>query len=417
MEFSRFTDKKHNKFYLLLGCFFLFSFYFSLHYYQIFYKGYPLEVGSTNLSLARNLYFQGRWSVEDNNNILLSSDLISQKGVKANDIGNKLTPIFYRYIFTLFGYNANLPVLASLFLWSISAVFIFLILYKLFSFPAAIFGFILDSFLPWFWVLSTYAGFYELAIFFFIGGLFLYFSNKNEKILLLAGIFFSFAILARNAFIISVFAILLFEFYQKRFSKKFIYLLLPILIIVGSSFIFDYINQSNVYFINDKNSYRIYSHLFPDPYTFHFNQAEYLNELKNNSAGDLADFLEMFGQKISWRQKLFTYYYSFQYYVKNFFRLPIFGGPFILFLMILGGYHLYFKNKKLLQLCLLWLLTWFIFLFFLRSSNYDHFAEIRFIVVALSAFGFYQLSLLIGNHWENKNKFTKSITVILVGLF
>lgn len=416
MKSLDFTLKKHNKLYLVGLCLLCFSFYFSLHYYQIYYKNYPLEVGSTSLSLARNLHFTNLWSFEDAKNVYLSSDIIVEKGVISNDIGNKLTPIFYKYVFDIFGFNTNIAIIVCLILWSLSAVLIFLILYKLFGLPIAFLGFAIDSLLPYFWGLSTNAGFYELAVFLFTGGLFFYFFTKGNKILIIAGIFFALAILARNAFVISVFAILFFELYQSRFSKRLFFLALPILIIVGSSFALDYINQSNYYFTENKDSYNLYGHLFPDPYTFHFNQEEYINKIKDTATGDMANFLEMYGEKTSLKQKLFSYYYSFTYYIKNFFRLPILGGPFILFLMILGGYYLYGKNKKLIQLFLFWLVSWFILLFILRTSNYDHFAEIRFIIVTLSAIGFYQLAVLLSDYFKDQKKLTKSINVILVGL-
>ena len=206
----------------------VFAAYFLVHYYQIFSKGYPLDISSTNLIVARNLHLADSFSVEDERNVFLSSELVAEKGQRSN-LGNRITPLFYRYVFDIFGFSVSLPLFVSLFFWSLSAVFIFLILYRLFGLGIGLIGVGIDILLPNFWITSTTAGFYEVAILFFVMGLFFYLKRKKYFYLLLASCLFAVAILARNAFIVSFAAIVIFEFYQSNFkiSKKLLFLVLP----------------------------------------------------------------------------------------------------------------------------------------------------------------------------------------------
>lgn len=392
----------------------IFASYFSIHYYQIFYKGYPLDVYDSNLTLARNLHFTGLGYIEDEKNIYLSTDLVAERGQK-NDAGNKLTPIFYKYIFDLFGFSYNLPIFVSLFLWSLSAVFIFLILYKFFNIWIGLIGSIIDILLPYFWIASTTAGFYELAILFFIFGLFFYLKREKYYYLFFAGIFFALAILARNAFVISAAAIAIFELYQRKSIKRLIFLTLPMFLIVGFSFTVDLIKGENYYLTEKSNSFSYYSELFPDSYTYHFNKEQYLEQIKNEVKGDTANFLEMYGYNLGFKGKVKLYLNSAIYYLKNFFRLPILGGPMILLLMILGFYYLLKENKLLAKLFFIWLTIWYLGLIFMKTSNYNHFIEIRLIIVALSAFGFFKFLKVIFE--DQKNSLKKNLWLGLIFIF
>jgi len=139
-----------------------------------FYKGQSPWLGYRNLNLARNMALSGKFSVESQQNIFLSSMEISSQGQIANT-GNSLTPVIYSWIFKAFGFNYNLPVFVSVILSALTSVLIFLLIFRLLGLWPALLAASLDLFLPVNWLGALAAGFYEWAMLFFVLGLVCYF--------------------------------------------------------------------------------------------------------------------------------------------------------------------------------------------------------------------------------------------------
>ena len=124
-----------------------------------FYKGQSPWLGYRNLNLARNMALSGKFSVESQQNIFLSSKEISSQGQIANT-GNSLTPVIYSWIFKAFGFNYNLPVFVSVILSALTSVLIFLLIFRLLGLWPALLAASLDLFLPVNWLGALAAGFF-----------------------------------------------------------------------------------------------------------------------------------------------------------------------------------------------------------------------------------------------------------------
>src|SRR4030042_5632778 len=89
---------------LILISLFLIS--LAIHAYPLIYKGYPPHLSAESLVIAKNLHLTGNYSSTDNQGIILSSKLISSRGI-FDTTENKLTALIYAKIFDIFGFNRN----------------------------------------------------------------------------------------------------------------------------------------------------------------------------------------------------------------------------------------------------------------------------------------------------------------------
>lgn len=389
-----------SKIIIIFALLFVFLLSLAVRYQPVWYKGYSSDINANSLILARNLSLTGEYRLEDKKNIILSSDLIKEKGVDSN-YPNKLTSILYGYVFDIFGFEPNLPVFVSVLIFALTSVLLFLLVLKLFNFYFAFLFSLFDIFMPFVIRGSSIAGFYEWAMLFFVLALLIYLIGEKKGFLKLffSGLFFSLAFLARNAFLVSFIPFLIYDFWKNRSYKRVIIFILPLVLILGIYFVPDYLaGQHNLYISHflTKGDIGYEGHLFPDPYTYHFEKDEYLKSIENPN-GEQIVFLQRYNHTISLSQKISSYFSSFKFYLREAFRIVSFGGVLMIFLLILGGSYLYKKKNPLLKLIYIWIILWFIVLFYLRSSNWDHFLEIRFPIVLLISLGVYWIGKSI---WE-----------------
>jgi hypothetical protein len=398
----------------------IFIFSFLIHFLPVYLAGYSPAVDSENLILARNLALSGKPMIESDLNVYLSPQVLATvSGLKANT-NSQLTPLIYSHLFKIFGFNKNLPLVFSLVCWSLICALIFILFKQWFNFFLGLICSLVAVFTPIFWWASIQLGFYEWAALFFVLGLFLYFYPKESSLitLALAGVFFALAIVCRNAFIISVFIVIVFSIYHQRSVKKLVYLSLPVIIIVGGIFYLDIQSGTNAYLSPAQNkSFSEFAHLFPDPYTYHFNQQNYLDTIKNKAEGDVASVIISqggYGGKELLEKYFGIFINSFNYYLRQMIRPTILGGPIIIILMILGLIYLFKSNRTWLYFSGFWLMALFSALIFLRTSNSDHFLEIIFVVSLLVGFGFYSLASIAKNSLSKKYYYLTLIFLSLI---
>ena len=116
---------------IVIACLFLFILSF-LRIAPVVYKGYAPTGLHENIILARNLAISGKYSIENKNNVILSSSKVAQEGV-ISTFGNKLTIYIYSFIFKILGFSPNLPFYVSVLMFAFSAVLIFLIIFEIFG--------------------------------------------------------------------------------------------------------------------------------------------------------------------------------------------------------------------------------------------------------------------------------------------
>lgn len=385
-------------------------------------KDYPPSAIYENMALARNLSLQHVYGIESVKNVFLSSIRVADEGMRS-DLGNKLTPILYAGLFSLFGVNYSLPPLVMSLLFAAVSVVLFLITLRLFGFwPAVLFSAV-SVFMPANWRGTLMFGFYEFALFFFTLGLLIYFSpvarasaetksdNKrswwiNYRWLILAGILLGLAALSRNALLISTLPLIAFDFYKNRSYQRLLALALPLLIVVNGFFFVDMMRgNANYYFSNRPESFTTYGHLFPDPYTYHLRHDEYIASAIKITDPDIVEFLAKYGYPVSFKSQLLVLANSLIFYPKNLLWPTTFAGPIIIFLMVLGALHLRRQKYDLFKYFFwFWLPFWYFTLIILKTNNWDHFLEIQWPLGLLVVMGIYYSINWIKDRWADPAK-------------
>ncbi|MBU2564051.1 hypothetical protein KKA23_00485 [Patescibacteria group bacterium] len=388
--------------YIVLIIFLIFIISILVRYWPIYHKGFSWNIDATNLILARNLSLTGEYMIVDKMDIALSSELIKERGINYSS-SNKLTPILYSKIFNVFGFNPQIPLYVSLVIYGITTVLLFLLILKLFNIRIALIFAGVDIFLPFILSGSNWFGFYEWAMLFFVVGISIYLWKEKPNIwrLLFSGLFFGLASLARNAFLISFIPFLFYDFYSNFIYKKewrpikqllwlitkriFVFIL-PVVLLWGGFMFQDYFSGiENSYITKTEMAWD--GHLFTDPYTYHFEKDEFIKEKIDTAEGDEINALIGYGYIHSLKARIKMHFISFKYYITGFFRQPLMGGLFVILFLVLGSIFLHKRNKKLFNLSILWIVFLFLVLISLRTSNEDHFLEIRFPLVLLISLG------------------------------
>ncbi|MCR4283793.1 MAG: hypothetical protein NUV64_00540 [Parcubacteria group bacterium] len=413
----------------------LFILSFGLRIAPVLYKGYAPTGLHDNLILSRNLAKTGEYKLENEKNVILASSKVKDEGVTSS-FGNKLSIFLEAEIFKFFDFSPNLPFYSSIFLFALSTVLIFLLVFRIFgnlylAFSAALF----DTFMPFVWKGALFAGSYEFASVFFLFGLLVYFWNGFKELsfsfndygggftrkitlflhnytqLFITGIFLGLAIVSRNAFIFSVAPVIIYELYISRSWRRVIIFALPVILIFGFFGVFN-----NSYITGTDESFSRFGHLFPDPYTYHFEKDAYIESIAGLSDPDLLEFQIKYGYDVPILNQVKVYINSAVFYPKQAFSIINFGGPFFLFLIFLGGAYLYKERKELFKFFLTWVFLWYIGLVALKTNNWDHFLEIRFAIVLLISLGVLVLIKMFSRSIESRRKyilFGVSLVVLL----
>lgn len=416
-----------NKAALLCILFAIFVAALAVRYYPIYQKGAPWSINADNLILARNLHLANEYSFQDDKNIVLNSSLVAEKGIAA-ETPNRLTSVIYAKIFNVFGFRPMLPVYISIFLFALTNVFLFFIVKKLFGLGLALIFSATDIFMPFVLAGSNWAGFYEWGMLFFVLGLFFFFfayqkerlafvGAKRYLFLFLAGVCLALAVLCRNAFLISVIPIIIFDFYQQRSFKRAAVLILPIGMILATFFFPGYYYQEENSYLTAGRTSAYDGHLFPDPYTFHYERESFIERIKETAQGDQINALSFYGYTESsfWQESQLRWL-SLVYYLENGLSSVTFGGVLSLFLLIVGAWFLWEKKRDIFKLVIFWPLFVFACLIFLKTTNSDHFLEVRFALVLLISLGLFRVLKIVIAH-PAKEKTKKLLGGVLVLAF
>jgi len=85
-------------------------------YSLVLFKGYPAYIMTNNALMGRNVYLTGLYSVENDLNVFLASDLIEEQG-HLSTYGNKLTSLLYAKVFKIIGLPSENILFYCLFLF------------------------------------------------------------------------------------------------------------------------------------------------------------------------------------------------------------------------------------------------------------------------------------------------------------
>lgn len=383
----------------------------------LLHKGYTNYFNVDNLVLARNLSLTGEYKSDNEKNVVLSSEIVKEKGVESG-LGNKLTPVLYSKIFNIFGFHQEIPVCLSIILFALANVLLVILANRIFnSWLALIFG-VINIFLPVVLAMTISPGLYEWAILFFSIALLFYLYKEKASILRLifASLFFGLASLALNAFGLSFIPFLIYELYKHRSFKRLIIFGLPFFLLWGLYLGQVYFKEGNInnWYLTSNETTREYMHLFPDPYTWHFERDVYIESIKGTSNNNYNEYLIKYGYPVSLKNKILMYWHAFASYPQGIFAQTVTSGPLIILFLLGGAVYLYKNKKYLMTLFLTWGGLWYLLLAILKSDRWGHFAEIQFLLVLLISLGIYWLFRFI---YYNPNIRKKTAYFLILGIF
>ncbi len=388
------------------------------HYWPVYYKGFSFGFETEGLILARNLSLTGEYKLDNSKNVILSSEKIVTDGIPSK-IGNKLTPILYSKIFNILGFKQQIALWVSLVIYGLISVLSFLLVYKTFNvWAAGIFVFI-DIFSPLISQYSIRAGSYEWSVLFIcVGLIFLLWKEKIGYLrLFVSGLMFALASLSRNSVIILPIAILIYEFLRTKSFKRIAVFILPLLILWGIYLGPGIIKTGSINntYLGSEETDTSYMHIFPDQYTWFFDRGAYIDNVENtgNYNYDYSQFLGKYGYAVSTKNKILMYWASIVSYPKGFLSQTTIGGPFMVFLLILGGIYLYKNKKDLLKMFFSMIILTYIFLIVMKSNHWGHFVVLEFPLFLMASLGIYWIGkFILKQNLKNNLKY-----FLIIGLF
>jgi len=392
-------------------------------YAPILFKGYPVYTMSTNAVMARNVYQTGLYSAESDLNVFLSSNLIKEQGhISAK--GNKLTSLLYAQVFKVTGLpEVGNFILLSIFINALTLIiFTGLVLY-LFDFKKASVFSLIYIFLPFNWASPYSLAGYEFALLFLaLFFLFYLYGIKQQKYsyfyLIIAGLFLGLTGLAREVLLLIIPFLFVFLWVTKQ-RRRIIYIFIPFTILFAIFWLPSLGHNAYIQLFTTQVSeevksadYSFYGHVYPDPYTYHFGQEEFLEGLqkKIDESTLMKKMGEIRGTKIMAISEISLFdrvkigaMLSFRHF-SRFFSLEYLGGPFIFLLILLGGYKLKQRDKRLYQFFLYWILSTIFLLSFVILGARNHLMDFGWAIALLISLGLLTLSKIFVKHFDLKGK-------------
>src|SRR3989344_1298597 len=408
-------------------------------YSPVLFKEHSTLISRDALLLARNYAQFGVFGIEDDLNIVVSPPLVKENA-NPSISGNKLTALIYGELFKVFGLPQyeNLIFFPAVIL-GLSLLFFTLTVYLSFNFRTALLFSFIYILSPFFWQSTLYNfGTYEFALL-FLSLFFLFFSLGKKNIfrfkylfLILAGIFLALAGLAKEAMFLLAPVLLLFLFFQKQR----VYLLavfVPFIVLVSLFWLPGMLFGENTYsfFLGGKTGelrkdfldYGFYSHLFPDPYTYHFGREEFLKGYEAELLFSETDFFQKIemAKEIDFlgfkKPDLFSRFKIgvalLMRHLSRFLSIEDIGGPFIFILFIFGFIYLYQKNKYLFRFFVFWIIFAIFTISFIVMGRRTHLMDFGWAIPLLVALGTIFLVQILTAHFKLGERGKKIIMFFL----
>lgn len=406
-------------------------------YSPIIFKGYPIQGVSKEIVLARNYYQSGILADQNDLNVTLAPSLVKKEGHPLV-LFEYLGSFFYAQIFKITGIpDYHNLVLISLILCALVLVLFTILTLHLFNIKVAAVFSLIYIFSPIGWSLSQSQGDYEFCLLFWALCLIFYFlgikktkqsRNKlNNLFFAISGIFL--ALSALSAEVTLVFALAFFIFLVvKKLKKQLLYIFIPFIILLIIFWLPSVISGENRYLTlfshkaPEKSVFSVYTHVFPDPYTYYFEKEEFLGKIKDQDLGWIENLqtkkdLTNYGfAGIGFFERIKVGFYILFQHISRFFSLEDFGGPFILLLWILGMIYLKKKNVFLYKLFIYWIgISLFVFSFVILVGR-NHLMDFIWPIILGVVLGSFYILQIVKNHFQIKDKKALILDVIIIGL-
>lgn len=397
-------------------------------YSPVLFKGYAPYQISSGISVARNMSEAGFFSLESDLNVVLSSSLVSEKGQATGITNSQLTPYFYSGIWSLFGpFSANQLIFLDIIIEALVLVLFAILVADLFGRKVSLFFALIYIFLPFNWQMAYEVASYEVALL-FVALFFIfyfqaqkdYFRKYSRFFLILSGIFLAGAIFAKEAFILLPPFLILFLLWKKR-KEALLFIMIPLFLLMGVFWLPNFVKNSNLNLLpgidkeqSQSADFSFYAHLYPDPYTYHFNKEEFLEEKFKNYDKSGVSIAKIENSKVM--KNVGVKGVSFLERIKvslvigsrHFFRfvsLEEVGGPFVFLLLFLGLYYLKRNNWELGRFFIGWIVFSVLIMSLILLLSRSHLMDFNWAIALMITLGVLTLSQMIFGYFgvkENK---------------
>ena len=405
-------------------------------YSPVLFKGYPAEAMSYEIILARNYADDGIYGLEDDLNIVVAPELVESR-VNVSSMGNKFSTISYSLIFKLFGWQSwDKLVLISAAIYALAAIIFSITIYFLFGlWPAVLFP-IIYALLPFNWHTSQFVGFYEFSLLYFSIFTFSYFWGRKQKLskiyLILAGLFLALSCLSREAILVFLPIFFSWLWFYKR-KKDILAVFIPVGLILAIFWLpgilgFSGNNDYLKLFVQNNEQlshtdFHFYGHIYPDPYTYHFNKEDVESQLNQEISAEDTDLIYRIGRwkvganlglrKISFFERLVVGSTNLSRHISKYFAFELIGGPLIFLLALIGLGQLKSLNKKIYYLFISWFIALPVLLSYFVLAIRSHLMDLGFAIAGLVSLGLVSLLPLLKNYYQLK-KFSKAIYLFII---
>jgi len=410
-------------------------------YAPVLFKGYSTHTFTTNALMGRNIYLTGLYSAENDLNVFLAPSLVKEQG-HLSVYGNKFTSLAYGQIFKVTGLpDENKIVFFPIAFHALTLLIFTGIVLYLFKFRIAITFSLIYIFLPFNWHQPYHLSTYEFALF-FLALFFLFYlwgvkggisKDKVKKLslghgicLIMSGGFLALSVLSKESLLLIVPVLFIFLWFKKQRLQLF-YIFLPFIVLFGVFWLPNISNNIYLQLFTTKVSeeaksadYSFYSHVYPDPYTYHFEREEYLKSIKDDNLsliegiGRSKALKNMGIENISVVDRFKVGVINATRHIFRFFSLEDFGGPFIFLLMLLGIYYLREKNRYLYQFFIFWIISAIFLMSFIVLATRNHLIDFSLALTLFISLGVLALSKIFIKYFDLKGKKASAVYLLIL---
>lgn len=405
----------------------------SAWYIPVLVSGHSYEI--PHLHPARNFADTGTFTMKDSIGRYVMSEHHPAE-ISAKD--GRLSTVIFATLSPLIGWDnmAGWALLSTLIV-AFSFIPLWFAIAGLFGRRIAWISIILTSLMPIYWKKAIYLSNFQLALFFlFVSFAAFVLLRKNHwRALAVSGLFFGLSVAAKDLFLIFI-PWYVFS-YIWIYRSKWRHVLRGLFLFFGITFcvyLVPYIGdiQQNGYPVN-WNVARVwpgaaeianetYLHLYPDPYTYHFDRETFdafiLEKAENATALERTQMqktLRAYGVG-DWNflKTLKNSVWLFVNSIPSFFHLGTIGGIFLWLFIIPGAAVLWKDDRRMALLFGGLILSTYIIIRFVLGYNREHFEDIGWVLAILAAIGVVSVSDCCASFYKKNSARAISAVITLI---
>ncbi len=260
--------------------------------------------------------------------------------------------------------------------------------------------------------------------------------SSNKKInfwpkgllLILSSFFVSASIFSKETLILILPAIFVYFLFKKQF-KQLLYFFIPLILLFSLTYLpsilskkGNYLHHFVKYSQNPCTDFSSFAHLYPDPYTCHFDRKSFLQQrLKQIGNSDIMASLGIRKILQNTGSATIPFFDRFKLglslllrHIFRFASITEIGGVLITILLILGAFKLREKNKNLFNFFVIWISLSILTLSFIVLGNRNHLMDWGVLITLLIVLGILFLVEVLKERIKINKKLISIVLVLLV---